>query len=126
MAAVPLSKRIAVYGKAQMFLGNYLSNDLVYGYQPALNGIGSVSKNAVVSVGRRNFGLSSQGFFVTDGASFEYIDDPAMRHWFQDNINQDQYAKVIGYHDEEDSQVLWYIPTVVTTKNDYCMTYNYE
>ena len=126
MAAVPLGTRIAVYGKDQMFLVNYLANDLVYGYQPALNGIGAVSKNAVVAVGRRNFGLSSQGFFVTDGASFEYIDDPALRHWFQGNINQAQMSKIVAYHDEEDSQIRWSIPTGVTTSNDYMVTYNYE
>lgn len=126
MAAVPLGNRIAVYGKDQMFLVNYLANDLVYGYQPALNGIGAVSKNAVVSLGRRNFGLSSQGFFVTDGASFEYIDDPALRHWFKKNINQNQYAKVCAYHDEENTQIRWYIPTGVTTDNDLCVSYNYE
>lgn len=127
-AVVPLGSRLAVYGKDQMFLINYLKNDLVFGYQAALNGIGAVSPNAVVPVGRRNFGLSTQGFFVTDGASFEYIDDPAIRHWWRKNADKDQLAKVCAYHLEEDTQVRWYFHKDgdAGTENSYGISYNYE
>jgi len=47
-AAVPLGSRIAIYGDDQVFLLSYLGNELVFGYQPALNGIGAVSKSVVV------------------------------------------------------------------------------
>lgn len=125
IAAVPLGGRIAVYGADQMFVVNYLGNDLVFGYQPALNGVGAVSKGAIVPVGRQNFGLSSQGFFVTDGSTFDYIDDPAMRHWFKNNVNQNQEAKVVGYHDEENTQIRWYFPSTIPS-SQRAVTYNYE
>ena len=124
-AAVPLAGRIAVYGEDQLFIVNYLANDLVFGYQQALDGIGAVSKQAVVSVGRFNYGLSQQGFFVTDGSTFEYIDEPAVRTWFIKNVSSGQYAKVSGWHDEENSQIRWYFPKD-TAKNDYALSFNYK
>lgn len=110
-AAVPLGSRIAVYGNDQMFLVSYLANDLVFGYQPALNGIGAVSKKAVVPVGRQNYGLSEQGFFITDGQSFEYIDEPAIRTYYEETANKGQLSKAVAYHDEENTQVRWFFPT---------------
>jgi hypothetical protein len=111
VAAVPLGDRIAVYGTDQMFLVNYLANDLVFGYQPAISGVGAVSKQSVVSVGRQNYGLSSQGFFVTDGAGFQYIDEPAIRTWYKANAGLSQIAKATAYHDEATNQVRWFFPT---------------
>ena len=124
-AAAPLAGRIAVYGEDQMFLVNYLANDLVFGYQPALDGIGAVSKHAIVPVGRFNYGLSQQGFFQTDGSTFRYIDEPAIRSWFLDNVSTGQYAKVAGWHDDENTQIRWYFPKS-SADNDYCLSYNYE
>lgn len=110
-AAVPLGDRIAVYGDDQMFLVSYLGNELVFGYIPALNGIGAVSKHSVVPVGRQNYGLSQQGFYITDGSGFQYIDEPAIRKYYKDNGNKNQMAKAIAFHDEENTQVRWYFPT---------------
>jgi len=125
IAAVPLGNRIAVYGKDQMFLVNYLANNLVFGYQPAVNGIGAVSKHSIVPVGRQNYGLSGQGFFVTDGVEFNYIDEPAIRTYFKDNVNQGQLAKTVGFHNEEDNQIRWYFPTG-SAKITRGVTYNYR
>ena len=124
--AVPLGSRVAVYGSDQMFLVNYLSNDLVFGYKPALNGIGAVSPKSVVPVGRRNFGLSPQGFFVTDGLSFEYIDEPAMRNHFKDNTDHYEIGGTVAYHHEETTQIRWYIPANTGPTDWIAYSYNYE
>jgi len=125
-AVVPLGQRLAVYGDEQMALVNYLSNDLVFGYKMALNGIGAVSQNAVVAVGRKNYGLSSQGFFMTDGAGFDYIDDPAMAKWWRENRNPDQLSKTVAYHFEDTNQVKWFFPIGSSTVANYGVSYNYE
>lgn len=124
VSAVPLGNSVAVYSADQMFLVNYLANDLVFGYSPAVDGIGSVSRYSIVPVGRFNYGLSSQGFFQTDGTSFQYIDDPAIRHWYKNNVTQNQLNKTIGFHDEENNQIRWYLP-VNSATNDKCLSYNY-
>jgi hypothetical protein len=108
-----------------MFLVNYLANALVFGYQPALNGIGAVSKKSVVAVGRHNYGLSEQGFFVTDGVEFTYIDEPAVRRFYQENATTAQLAKVAGWHDEDNNQIRWYLP-VSLTNNQQALSYNYR
>lgn len=123
-AAVSLGSRIAVYGDDQMFLVNYLGNELVFGYQPAINGVGAVSKKAVVAVGPRNFGLSRQGFFATDGAGFQYIDQP-IRYWFRNNIAQSQISKCAAFHDEKNNNVRWYFPTDNISAN-VGVSFNYE
>ena len=124
-AAVTLGDFIAVYGDDQMFLVSYLANDLVFGYRPALTGIGAVSQKAIVSVDRKNYGMSQQGFFVTDGASFEYIDEPAIRDYFTDNANKAQLGKAVGFHDENNTQIRWYFPTDGTT-NTSGVSFNYK
>lgn len=130
-AAVPLGDRIAVYGDDQMFLVNFVGSPNFFGYQPAINGIGAVSKHAIVPVGRRNFGWSQQGFFVTDGVSFNYIDDPQVRRFIQDNTSITHIGKVNGYHDEQNNQVRWYYPNndgteAVAGKCNAGIIYNYK
>lgn len=124
-AAVPLGNRIAVYGDDQMAIVNYLGNDLVFGYQMALNGIGAVSKSSVVAVGRQNYGLSNQGFFRTDGSGYEYIDEPSIRTWYKDNISSGQLAKATAFHDELNSQIRWSFPKD-SGNNDYGVSFNYR
>jgi len=123
-AAVPLGPRIAIYGDDQLFLLTYLGNELVFGYQPALNGIGAVSSKSVVAVGSQNYGLSRQGFFVTDGAAFRYIDRP-IRTWYRENIAAGQLSKAIAYHDEKNSEVRWHFPTDDIQANTG-VAYNYS
>jgi len=130
-AAVPLGDRIAVYGDDQMFLVNYLGSPNYFGYQPALDGIGAVSKHAVIPVGRRNYGWSQQGFFVTDGVSFDYIDDPMVRKFIDNNVSRAHIGKVNGYHDEQNNQVRWYYPDNASSdtlqgKVDRGIIYNYK
>ena len=124
-AAVPIGDRIAVYGTDQMFLVNFLGAPNFFGYQPALDGIGAVSKHAVIPVGRRNFGWSQQGFFVTDGVSFQYIDDPQVRRFIQGDASLAHIGKVNGYHDEQNNQVRWYYASS-TGKVDKGIIYNYN
>ena len=125
VAAVPIGNRIAVYGEDQMFLVSYLANDLVFGYVPALNGIGAVAPQSVVSVGSLNYGLSTQGFFVTDGSRETWIDMGKLRYWFETAVNSGQVSKAVGYHDEVNREVVWSFPTANPTAS-VTVAYNYE
>lgn len=125
MAAAPLGNRIAVYGKDQMFLVNFTGAPFFFGYQPALSSIGAVSKMCVVPRGRFNYGLSRQGFWETDGVNFRYIDSGLIGSFVQDNLNWAQASKVTGLHDEENSQVVWYVPTS-TGEPDTYLAFDYD
>jgi hypothetical protein len=126
IAAVPMADRIAMYTKEQMFLLNYVGSPNYFGYSPALKGIGAVSKNSVVCVDRLNFGLGRQGFFMTDGSRFEWIDDPAVRTWFFNRVNWTQRSKINAYHDEDAQQVIWYYPLSSTVECSQGIGFDYQ
>lgn len=110
IAAAAIGDQIAVYGTDLMVLVSYTGLPFIFGARPAINGIGAVGKNAVVSVGRRNFGVSRQGVFVTDGIEFRYVDDPAVRKYLQDNVDWSKGDEVCGYHHEAEQAVVFHFP----------------
>lgn len=124
-AAVPLGDRIAVYGDNQMALINFIGAPFIFGYQMGPTGVGAVSKNAVVEVNRRHYGLSNKGFFETDGVTFRYLDEPAIRKFFLDAASEGQLSQTTAYHSEKDNEVRWYYPST-TNINDNGVSYNYE
>jgi len=127
-ATAEIGDRIAVYGDDQMFLVNYVGTPNVFGYQPAINGIGAVSSKAVASVGRKNFGLSKQGFYVTDGVTFNYIDEPQVRKFFQGDVARDNLSQTTAYHNEADNEVRWYYVSGSSSDSapDKGLAYNYN
>ncbi len=126
VCAVPLGDRIAVYCRNQMFLITYLANSLVFGHKLALEGIGAVSQESVISVGSLNYGLMRDRVFVTNGGGQpKYIDTPEVRDWLQENFNAAQEEKVCGYHEYKKNTVTWYIPTS-TSEPDKGISYNYD
>ena len=125
IAAASLGDKIAIYGKDQMFILSYVGAPFYFGYKPALDSIGAVSKAVVVSHGRLNYGLGRHGFWVTDGVQINYIDDPDIKNWVQDNVNWAQVSKACGYHDEENTQIVWCVPTT-TGEPDTTIAYDYE
>ena len=126
LAAVPLGDRIALYTREQLVLLNYLGSPYIFGYVPALNGIGAVSKRSVIPVGRRNYGMSRQGFFVTDGAGFEWIDFPQLRDYVLGRVNWDQASKICGYHAEGLNAVVWWYPTTSSSEPNEGVMYDYK
>lgn len=110
IAVSNLGDSLSVYGSDCMFLVNFLGAPYFFGANRALSGIGAVSKNSVTVVGRRNYGLSRHGFWVTDGTDFSWIDDPAIRNWFLSRVNWEQKSKINSYHDKNNQQVIWYYP----------------
>lgn len=123
-AAVPLQEAIAVYTKESLFLMEYVgSASFRFRIRHAINGIGAVSKHSVVSVGSFNYGLGTGGFWFTDGNSFKYIDEPAIRDYWRDNLASGQVSKVNAYHNEDEKKIVWYFPT--TDEPDAGVAFNY-
>lgn len=126
MAAAPLGDRDAVYTRNQMFVVNYLGAPNVFGYQSLLEGIGAVSKQAVVAVGRRNFGMSRQGLWWTDGTQFQYFDRGAVRDYLQNSVNWSQATKVAAVHDEEFHRIIWSYPKDSGGEPSESIVYDYK
>ncbi len=122
---VSLGDSIAVYSDNKMALVTFLGAPFVFGYTMALDTVGAVSKHSVVAVGRKNYGLSRRGFFVTDGVNVDYIDNPPLREHFLANSSDNDLAKAVAYHDKDNQAVKWYYPTA-TGENDGGLMYNYQ
>ena len=122
-----LGTGLAVYTDTQMFLVNYVGLPNIFGYQVALEGsVGAVSPNSVVSVGRQNYGLSRDGFFVTDGSSVKMIGrESGMNQFFRDNASNNELAQVYGFDNSKENEVVWGVPinSASITKEIY---YNYK
>jgi hypothetical protein len=122
-----LGNGLAVYTETQMFVVNYVGLPNIFGYQVALEGsVGAVSPNSVVSVGRKNYGVSRDGFFVTDGASVQMIGrESGMNQFFRDNATSNELAQVYGFDNSKENEVVWAVPLneSTITKEIY---YNYK
>jgi hypothetical protein len=122
-----LGTGLAVYTETQMFVVNYVGLPNIFGYQVALEGsVGAVSPNSVISVGRQNYGVSRDGFFVTDGSSVKMIGrESGMNQFFRDEIAQSELSQVYGFDNSKENEVVWGVPlnSSSITKEIY---YNYK
>ena len=122
-----LGNSLAVYTENQMFLVSYVGLPNIFGYRVALeNGVGAVSPNSVVPVGRKNYGLCKDGFFVTDGASVQLIGrQSGMNKYFKDNANFNSTAKVYAFDNSAENEVVWGVP-INSSNISQEMYYNYK
>ena len=122
-----LGNNLAVYTQNQMFVVSYIGLPNIFGYKPALDGVvGAVSPSSVVSVGRMNYGLSRDGFFVTDGASSKMIGrDSGMNRFFRENASFTELGQVYAFDNSKENEVVWGVPlgSAKITKEIY---YNYK
>ena len=127
MCVAQLGNNLAVYTQNQMFIVSYVGLPNIFGYKPALDsGVGAVSPGSVVSVGRMNYGLSRDGFFVTDGASVKMIGrDSGMDQFFTENAAFTELGQVVSFHNAKENEVVWGVPLGENkiTKEIY---YNYK
>ena len=122
-----LGNNLAVYTQNQMFVVSYIGLPNIFGYKPALDGVvGAVSPSSVVAVGRMNYGLSRDGFFVTDGASSKMIGrDSGMNRFFRENASFTELGQVYAFDNSKENEVVWGVPlgSAKITKEIY---YNYK
>jgi hypothetical protein len=125
ITAAYLGDRVAVYGKDTMMILSFLGAPYYFGAQPALDGIGSLARYGVVSIGRYNFGVSRKGFWRTDGVEFDWIDTPAVREFYFREANRQQDSKTVGFHNHKAQQVIWYFPSGSSLVCDMGLGYDY-
>lgn len=81
-----------------------------YGFRRPIRGVSAVSPYSVVSLGDRHFGITPDNAFVTDLVSFQYIDEPAVRGWMNDNIDWGRKSEIYGWPDRANSIIRWVVP----------------
>lgn len=127
-AAAQLGDMYAIYSDNKMHVMYYVGAPYIFGQRFALEGIGALSDRSVVSVGRLNFGLGPRGVWETDGNTFRYIDDPAIRQWILDNVRRSGFAdeRIVGYHNVVSKQVIWSVALEPSDLATAAIGFNYE
>ena len=119
------ANQIAVYGEKSMFLVRYIGSPLYFGYKKVLSSRGASSKSSVVALGRKHYVMSQDAFYVSDGSTFQDIDNDDVRSQVFEDFNHGQQKKIVGWHDEENTEIRWYYPTASSLENNAGVGYNY-
>lgn len=123
---VSIGDALAIYSSNSMAIFQYIGPDYWFGSKPALKGIGATGIHSVVAQKGYNFGISKQGVWKTDSASYDYISPPFIRKWIQDNVNFSKEEKIAGYLNEDRSMVEWGVPVNGGSDNSITIGYNYQ
>ena len=124
--AARLGDKIAVYAENTLALLSYPLAGFIFGAKVVLEGIGLVGKHAVVTRGKKNYGMSNSGLWITDGTSFQYIDAPKVQTWIQDNVNWAQKSKINAVLLEHKKCIEWAVPTGAATEPNRIIAFNFE
>jgi hypothetical protein len=79
-----------------MAMVSYISAPYYFGQKTVLDGIGAVSKAAVVSDGKSAFGVGRNGIWWTDANTYRYIDEGYLHDYLQRNVNWGQQSKIVA------------------------------
>lgn len=88
----------------------YMGDPLWFGIARNLSGIGGLSPRSQVAVGGAIYGMGTQGFWVTDGAQYQFIDTPMIRDYVYKQLNFDQKSKIVSWHDIAEERIIWWVP----------------
>lgn len=112
LAIKPLGSGLGVYTKDNLRLVEYKGAPLWFGEKKeVLDGIGAVGPNSIISAGFKNYGLSRNGIFITDGTQFQYVDTPLFHGFLEEHLDWTRAEEVFGFHNEAFHEVVWFYPT---------------
>lgn len=112
VAVCDIGQATAVYSRETMGLIQFVGQPNVFAHTPAINGVGAVGRRSVVQFGAQNGGLNRQGIFITDGGSFEYVDEPAVHDYLKATVDFEKGEDIRGYHNEDLSSLIFFFTTI--------------
>lgn len=112
VAVEPFGEFLAYYTNNQMGLVTFIGGASVYGFKNRIEGIGAIGLNAIVPVGQKHYGMSANGFWVTDGSSFDYLEHPAIDAFFDAHVDKTLGDRITGVHVRDRQMVAWFFRDV--------------
>lgn len=111
-AVVPLGSGLALYGRDNVEWIRFTGPPFIFETQSLLSGIGVVGKHAITTVGRRHFGFSQRGLFVSDGSGFEFIDKPSIHDeiFMPGKLDEDLANRSVVWSSQKEQMVLFSYP----------------
>lgn len=109
----PLGSGLGLYTKDNLRVIDYKGAPLWFGERKeVLDGIGGLGPNSIIPAGFKNYGLTRNGIFITDGSQFSYVDTPPFHGFLEETLDWSQGNQVFGFHNEGFQEVTWFYPVV--------------
>lgn len=125
MAAEPLGENMLIfYSNDQYGYMSFVGGETAMSIKVAASGgIGAVGPNAVAPCGRFHLGLGRKGIWMFDGNSWDYIMAPAVKKWFNSQIDWTKSATVSVLHEERDQAVSFFFECLDGTRKGLMFNY---
>lgn len=119
-----LGSSFVAYKARSMFLGTYVGAPAVWSWIRVPGEIGCISHEAVVSITTAHIFIGDFNIYKYDGTKPVEIGNN-IKKWFFSNLNKPYKNLIRGLHQEDDSQVWFFYPSITSTTNNSAIVYNY-
>jgi hypothetical protein len=123
VAAVQTRQAVLVLTDVGVHTVQFLGPPFTFGLAEIASGITVAGPNAAVSVGDEVYWMGQGEFYRFSGLVQQV--PCGVKSYVFDNINQSQYAKVVGGHNSAFGEVWWFYPSFDSQSNDRYVVYNY-
>lgn len=123
-AVEPFADGLAYYTQNMVGYMSFVGGTSVFGFKTMLSGIGAIGRNAVVNTGKMHYGLGRNGIWMTDLSGSDYIDQPAVNAYIDNDIDWLYARDVRSFHYADLSTVAWFWRAV--GGNTHGIAYNYK
>lgn len=110
-----LGQAMSCFNEDQMALVYPTGDSFYFGQRTVLDGVGAISKRAVISDGSNNYGVSRNGIWWADGSSSRYLDLGFLHDYLQENVNWDQGSKIHAARNDISKTLDFYFPMLEET-----------
>lgn len=126
ICAVDLNEGIGFYGLNQLHIARYVGGQFVFAQDHLLTDVGAFGKYSVAPVGRYNYGFGPKGFFRTDGAAADYLDQPAIHDYVFQRLNRSKAHKSVAWSSARTSFVYWSFPEIGSDENSRTVGFSWK
>ncbi len=106
-----------------LWAARYIGMPLVYSFRRVSSGCGTPAPRAAIKIDNRAVWLGDGGFFIYDGYARKLRCD--IWDLYQSRLSEVQVTKAFGWHNIENQEACWLIPSDISNECDFYITWNY-
>ena len=129
-AARKFGDNIVVYKENSMFLGAYVGPPAVWDFRQIPGIAGALSHEVVVNIGTpenpKHIFMGAEDFYVFDGSRPQSIGTNRVKETVFSQLQRTRREQCLAVHDNVNSLVYFWYPSVDSTSPDKCVVYNYK
>lgn len=102
---VPLRGSYAFYKTSSMYIADYVTDNSIYVFRPALTQVGAYTRKSVCDIGGQHFVVTDGDIVLTDGVNAQSIATDRVRDFLFGQIDQENYELLFVVYHQAASQV---------------------